>query len=321
MAYIFLTDLDVALANAGIDYVEINEHGADATNSSTWRERGRPASTGGFAPEGVLCHHTASPPGTSDEAELNVILAGNGSAPGPISSLFLGRTGVCYIVAAGRCNHGGKGRRPGVDVSACADMNYALLGIEAGNSGVGEYWSDALTETYGRVVAALCAHYGWDVHGDVYLHNTTGPPTQECNSKIDPSGPWQQQPDLPGGATWNLETWRAWCSKFDPSDPLPIPPKPPSGGIVPKIIIHVDESQPQGSDGYYRFNAVWSWVGAWRYHLPSELGVQQAVYEFTGDPEVFSHPLGSIIRNPAWVQPVGALDGYGAVAGHDPGDV
>jgi hypothetical protein len=36
---------------------------------------------------------------------------------------------------------------------------------------------------------------------------------------------------------------------------------------------------------------------------------------------VFGAALGDIMRNPSWVQPVGSLDGYGAVVGNDPGDV
>jgi hypothetical protein len=88
-----------------------------------------------------------------------------------------------------------------------------------------------------------------------------------------------------------------------------------------KCILHVDESQSPGSPGYNRFNAVWNWAGPWRYHLPTELAVKQAVYENTGDGDVFNSVMGDIIKNGAWVQPVGSLEGYGAVAGNDPGDV
>jgi hypothetical protein len=201
-------------------------------------------------------------------------------------------------------------------------MNALLLGIEAGNSGVGEVWGDAQTTIYAEVVAALCSHYGWSIDADVYLHATTGPPNGGCNSKIDPAGPWQRQPDLVGSTTWSLDTWRGFCTEQAGGTPPPIPSPPDiSEDDVAKCIIHVDETQPAGSAEYFRFNAVWNWAGAWRYHLPSELGVKSAVYENTGDGEVFNHPLGDIVRNASWVQPVGALDGYGAVAGSDPGDV
>jgi hypothetical protein len=315
----FLTDLDVALGNAGIPFTGIPATIYDPTGASGWQTRGRPASTGDFNPQGVLCHHTASPAGTSDKVDLQCILAGNSDAPGPISQLYIGRAGNVYVVAAGRANHGGKGRRPGIDTGGCADMNALLLGIEAGNNGVGEPWPDAQTTIYAEVVAALCDHYGWTVD-DVFLHATTGPPSGGCNSKIDPAGPWQLQPDLVGSTTWDLAMWRGFVVSQHES--VPIPPSPDvSEDDVAKCIIHVDETQPAGSPGYFRFNAVWNWAGAWRYNLPSELGVQSAVYENTGDGAVFSHPLGDIIRNPSWVQPVGSLDGYGAAAGHDPGDV
>jgi hypothetical protein len=312
-----LTDLGEAFDAAGLPWVPVGYSPLDPTGAPDWTTRGRPASSGPFEPTGVLCHHTASPPGTTPQGDLNVILAGNSEAPGPISQLYIGRDAVLYVVAAGRANHGGRGQRPGID-GACTDMNAALVGIEAGNDGLGERWSDAMVDTYGRCVAALCAHYGWAIDSQVFLHATTGP---ACgNHKIDPAGPWREQPELPGGGagTWHLETWRAWCASFATGGP---PAPRPEGDDVARCIIHVDASQPAGSDGYYRYYAVWNWSGPWRYHLPSELAVQQAVYENTGDADVFATALGNIIRVPAWVTPVGDLGGYGAVAGADPGDV
>lgn len=228
MSYEWLIDLDAALDAAGVPYVEVMAESADYTGSSTWRERGRPASTGPFNPSGVLCHHTASPAGTSDQADLNAILWGNSQAPGPISTIYIGRTGVVYLVAAGRCNHGGKGVRPGVD-DGCADMNAHLLGIEAGNNGVGERWPTEQTAIYAATVAALCAWYGWSVDRDVYLHATTGPPSGGCNSKIDPAGPWDIQPQLTGSTTWDLDLWRAYCATANvPPIPEPEPEPEPS---------------------------------------------------------------------------------------------
>ena len=229
-----LTDLGAAFDAAGVPWVGVGASPYDPTGAGDWSTRGRPASTGDFRPMGVLCHHTAPPAGTTPQTDLNVILAGNGDAPGPISQLYIGRDAVLYVVAAGRANHGGKGKRPGLD-SSCADMNLHTLGIEVGNDGMGEHWSDAVVTTYGRTVAALSAWYQWPLDA-VYLHATTGPPSGGCNSKIDPAGPWREQPDLPGGGagTWDLDTWRAWCASFlSPTTPTPPEPAPtPSGDNV-----------------------------------------------------------------------------------------
>lgn len=318
MTYRWLHDLDAAVAH--LDPLEVPASSIDPTGATSWANRGRPASTGEFDVAGVLCHHTASPAGTSTQSDLNVILAGNSSAPGPISQLYISRDARLHLVAAGRANHGGKGRRPGVDVGGCADMNAHLLGIEVANDGMGERWPDAQVQLYAATVAALCSWYGWPLEA-VYLHATTGPPSGGCNSKIDPAGPWLLQPDLPGGGagTWSLEVWRSYCATFT-AGPSPTPP-PIGADTVAKCIVHVDESQPVDSPGYWRYNAVWYWAGAWRYHLPSELAVRQGVYESTGDAEVWTTDLGTIVRTPEWVQRVGSLEGYGAVAGADPGDV
>ena len=215
--YVWLSDLDAALAAAGVPFLEVNEHPSDVTGSSSWRTRGRPASTGEFRPTGILCHHTASPAGTSDAVDINVIMYGNGSAPGPISQLYIGRSGQVWIIAAGRCNHGGTGAIPG---EACGDMNARLLGIEVGNDGMGEWWSDACVEAYAATCAALLDYYGKTVD-DVYLHATTGQPCG--NAKIDPAGPWQMQPDLPGGGagTWDLELWRQFIYDYQRDEPDP----------------------------------------------------------------------------------------------------
>jgi hypothetical protein len=240
MSIRMLTDLGSCLTAAGIPWTPVGRSSLDPTGASDWTTRTRPSSAGSFQPRGILCHHTASPAGTSDQADLNVILAGNSEAPGPISQLHIGRSATVYVVAAGRANHGGSGKIPG---ESCADMNAALLGIEAGNNGVGERWPDAQTSIYARVVAALCAHYGWSIANNVFLHATTGP---ACgNYKIDPAGPWQMQPTLTT-ATWDLTTWRNFVAAQTGSSPGPAPgpsPTPPSGGSeLALALIIVDDA-------------------------------------------------------------------------------
>jgi hypothetical protein len=264
VTYLWLTDLDACFTAAGIPYTEINAHPSDVTGSSSWRTRGRPASTGQFNPIGILCHHTASPAGTSDAADINVIMYGNGSAPGPISQLYIGRSATLYLVAAGRCNHGGSGAFPG---GQCQDQNAACLGIEVGNDGIGERWSDAVTDLYADTVAALLDHYGADT-SQVWLHASLGP---ACgNFKIDPAGPWQRQPDLPGygAGTWDLDIWRQFVDEHrggPPPSPLP-PPTHEEGASMPlTYVVAYGDIPGLAGDG-----AIYEVAGGRRRHVTSD---------------------------------------------------
>jgi hypothetical protein len=274
VTYRWLQDLDQALRARGVDYIEYGD----------WRNNGRPYSTGDFDPQGVLCHHTASPAGCSDQAEIDAIMAGNSSAPGPISQLFIGRSGLVYILAAGRANHGGKGRRPGIDTGGCADMNALLLGIEGGNNGIGEYWPDEQTYSYGEVVFALCDWYGWSIDTDVFLHATTGPPSGGCNSKIDPAGPWQAQSHLTT-QTWDLDAWRAWCLTVGGSQPAPQPPQ--SGGDTDVALVVASMPSDQSWAGFLA-NA--SWAPNWNGYVVSSMiwitGDEKANYLAGGLPQM-----------------------------------
>jgi hypothetical protein len=223
MTYEWLTDLDQALQAAGLPYTEVNASPYDATGANYWKTRGRPASTGEFAPMGVLCHHTADN-NASVASNLAVILRGNSTAPGPISQLYVSREPKIYLIAAGRCNHAGRGKFPGYD---CQDLNARLIGIEASNSGLGERWGDAMIDLYAQLVAALCDWYGYDPNRHVWMHHVTGPPCS--NYKIDPAGPYKLQPNLPGGSagSWDLNTWRSFVQTFlgpvEPPKPEPVP--------------------------------------------------------------------------------------------------
>jgi N-acetylmuramoyl-L-alanine amidase len=314
MAYRWLTDLDQAFANAGIAYIEVPPMAGEGSPCTSWRDRGRPHSTGQWDAQGVLCHHTASPAGTTPQADINVILRGNSEAPGPIGGAYIGRDAQLYLIAAGRSNHGGKGRRPGVDTGGCADMNALLFGIEVGNNGVGEPWTNPVTELYARTVAALCAHYGWTTN-DVYLHATTGPPSGGCNSKIDPAGPWLRQPSI--STTWDLGLWREFVDEHMGGAPTPNPPQPPGDEDMPTPCgfitcnagttgTHVDGSTYRCPvDGtYFRVNSggTIQWV---RGH--EQLTTMQSVMAGAG------------LRSDTWNTPVGDPDVFGYLVGDTPG--
>lgn len=142
-----LTNLATAVRKSGLEVVEI----------PGWENRGRPASTGGFNPRGVLCHHT----GASSDARSYVdwmATVGRSDLPAPLCQLALGRTGVVYVCAAGRSNHAGSAKA--VQGVPAGDGNELWLGIEAMNTG-SEGWTDRQWDAYVRLCAALCDFYGW----------------------------------------------------------------------------------------------------------------------------------------------------------------
>lgn len=194
MTYRWLTEIPDILSGHGIPFVFV----------PGWETRGRPPSIGPNNPSGVLNHHTASPVAASDAAELGVILNGNSEAPGPIYHLWTSRSLVTHVVAAGRCNHGGRGVIEHLGTGA-TDANANLIAHSASNDGVGEYWRDDLVGRMIAVNAALCAGYGWPAEHS-YFHWYTGIPAG--NYKIDPAGPWFANAFANKSRSWDMGTWR-----------------------------------------------------------------------------------------------------------------
>src|SRR5713226_4107492 len=92
-----------------------------------WESRGR-----GDVGEifGVICHHTAGPR-DGNMPSLRTLIEGRPDLSGPLAQLGLGRDGTFYVIAAGRCNHAGKGVWQGVTTG-----NFSFIGIEAENTGL-----------------------------------------------------------------------------------------------------------------------------------------------------------------------------------------
>src|SRR6266852_5379520 len=102
MANFSLTWLAQVLLDAGLKVSE----------TDGWKSRGR-GEMGTV--KGVMCHHTAtakSAPGNMPT--LRMLIDGRSDLPGPLAQLGLGRDGSFYIIAAGRCNHAGKGAWQGI---------------------------------------------------------------------------------------------------------------------------------------------------------------------------------------------------------------
>lgn len=117
-----------------------------------WEERGR----GDVGPIcGVICHHTAGSK-NGNMPSLGTVRDGRDDLPGPLSQLGLGRDGTYYVIAAGRCNHAGKGIWQGLRTG-----NTNFIGIEAENTGgANDPWPLIQMEAYARGVAAILRHIG-----------------------------------------------------------------------------------------------------------------------------------------------------------------
>ena len=140
-----LTWLPAVLKNAGLKVALVDG----------WEERGVSAMGTVL---GVLCHHTAGPR-TGNMPSLNTLLRGNGTTPGPLAQLGLGRDGTFYIVAAGKCNHAGAGLWKNI-----SNGNTHFIGIEAENTGLANDfpWPEVQVDAYCRGVAAILKHIGKD---------------------------------------------------------------------------------------------------------------------------------------------------------------
>ena len=136
-----LTWLPQVLLDAGLKVAE----------QPGWRTRGR----GDVGPiKGVMCHHTAGAK-TGNMPSLGIVTNGRRDLPGPLAQLCLGRDGTYFVVAAGRCNHAGRGNWQGFTAG-----NTNFIGIEAENTGhlsgdKADPWPAVQMDAYRRGVAAI----------------------------------------------------------------------------------------------------------------------------------------------------------------------
>jgi len=204
MGTVYLTELANVLRDAGLPVVEVDHvSGGTIVEGPAWRTRSR--SSGGFNPGyplGVVWHHTASSPNTSAASNVGYIIHGSENAP--VCGLYLHDDGVWYVCAAGASNTQGKGGPQSFSRGTVAldQGNTQLLGIEAGNSGVGEPWPQVQLDSYFAGTIALCDYLGVALT-DVTIHGEYAE-----GRKIDPAtaaavqGPWR--PDsINSSGTWD----------------------------------------------------------------------------------------------------------------------
>ena len=137
----YLTDLADACRKSGLPVVEV----------PGWRTRGHGPMQ---SVSGIVCHHTAtSARAPGSYPSLAIVRDGRSDLAGPLSQLGLGRDGVVYVIAAGKCWHAGP-------VNDGRYSNSHAIGIEAEHDGLGPWWDPAMYDAYVRLVAALQSHYG-----------------------------------------------------------------------------------------------------------------------------------------------------------------
>jgi hypothetical protein len=101
-----------------------------------WKERGRPASSGPFAPFGLLWHHTGTPTSMSRPAPtVATCIHGRSDLPGPLCHVVIGFDGLLHVIAAGRANHAGTNDGTGTGPIPAGDGNAQMIGFEIDYSG------------------------------------------------------------------------------------------------------------------------------------------------------------------------------------------
>jgi hypothetical protein len=193
-----------------------------------WQTRGRPASTGDFAPVGVLNHHTATNrTDWTNQRVVNLLVNGRADLPGPLSQLGLDRDGVVYIVASGRCNHAGTARASGT--VAAGDGNKLYIGLEVFNDGVGEHYPPAQYDAQVLLNAVLSVEITGNSVNTVRGHketSTSGKPdprfdmnafraqvAAKMTELVEPDDPIDDDPDDPETTVAGFGLWMWYSGK------------------------------------------------------------------------------------------------------------
>jgi hypothetical protein len=205
---IWLTDLESVLRAAGGTFPILTVPG--------WPTRSR--STGGFdSVNGIVVHHDAAGPTSDGWPSVNYQCFSDPDRPN--ATLYTSRKGEIFIMAAGACNTQGQGG-PILGVPA-NQGNQRLIGIEQGNNGVGEAYTnvqqDAILWLCQTLVKVYGKRFGWGA-GNVISHREWAGPR-----KCDPGGPSRWTGAIPGcGAArlWDMDRFRVDVGNV-PETPLP----------------------------------------------------------------------------------------------------
>lgn len=144
----------------------LRAEGLTVIETTGWRTRGSSV----FSPRGSVNHHTAGSK-YGNAPSLNVCINGRTGVPGPLCHVLLARDSTCYVIAAGRANHAGRGSYRGLS------GNRSVFGLEVEHTGYAagpkaEGLSPARRDAMVRVHVAfarlggfdesmVCQHYEW----------------------------------------------------------------------------------------------------------------------------------------------------------------
>lgn len=200
-----MDDLADVLRRAGLSVEEVEG----------WKRRQRGgAGYSSARPLGIIIHHTASPKKWDGRRDVDYMTFECENKP--LANLYLDRRGRWWVLAAGATNTNGKGGpwRTLPENGA----NSRVLGIEAGNDGVGESWPEVMQDAYVRGVAALAEAYR--IPTDHVLSHREWAPAR----KVDPAGPSRFTPSK-GSRSWDMARFRAAVAERR-GQPPPPPPEP-----------------------------------------------------------------------------------------------
>lgn len=201
----------------------LREGGCNVREYSGWQTRAR--GSGGYDsnPLCVMWHHTASSVSWDGQKDADYIAQGDSDAP--LANLYIDRSGLVWVIAAGATNTNGKGgplsfSRGTVPVDG---MNSRAVGIEMGNNGVGEGWPQSQIDSVFRVSNIVNAKLG-NQPTDISTHHNWAP-----DRKIDPAtasavqGPWKPG-SINSNGTWNNSDTQQECQRRSGNQPPPQPP-------------------------------------------------------------------------------------------------
>ena len=166
----------------------LRSKGLTVVEVAGWQTRG----SSYFNPRGSVDHHTAGA-SRGNAPSLRICTHGRAGLPGPLCNVLVGRDNTCFVVAAGRANHAGRGGWSGLS------GNSSVYGVERENVGTpAEPWRDDQHLVAGVVHAALiegradaskvCEHKEWTTR-KIDAHSISGNDMRNLVAAVLRGGP------------------------------------------------------------------------------------------------------------------------------------